>query len=82
MNITLDGNEIKQVNGFVISGGIISVDSQLDVEVRCLIQRATNAWRKGEGVCVSCVTPAYLNDMDIVTLTEQQHHKLRACENS
>ena len=96
LNIRLDGKEIKQVDGFVYLGGIVTEDGHSEVEVRRRIQAGANAWRIVEGVMLDrkfskklngkvlrpCVTPACLYGLDTVALTEQQQQKLQVCENN
>ena len=96
LNIRLDGKEIKQVDGFVYLGGMVTEDGHSEVEVRCRIQAGANAWRKVEGVMLDrkilkklkgkvlrmCVTPACLYGLEKVALTEQQQQKLQVCENN
>ena len=48
--IRLDGKEIKQVDGFVYLGGMVTEDRHSEAEVRCRIQAGANARRKVEGV--------------------------------
>ena len=50
LNISLDGKEINQVDGFVYLGGMVNEDGHSEVEVRCRIQQGANAWGKVEGV--------------------------------
>ena len=84
LNIKLGGKKIKQVDGFVCLGGIITEDGHSKVEVRRRTQVGANAWRKVEGVMLekknskklkgkvlrACVTPACLYDPETVALTE------------
>ena len=44
------GKEIKQVDGFVYLGGMVTEDGHSEVEVQHRIQAGANAWRKVEGV--------------------------------
>ena len=95
LNIRLDGKEIKQVDGFVYLGGMVTEDGHSAAEVRRQTQAGANAWRKVEGVMLdrkiskklkgkvlrTCVTPACLYDLETVALTEQQQ-KLQVCENN
>ena len=46
LNIRLDGKEIKQVDGFVYLGGMVTEDGHSAAEVRCRTQAAANTWRK------------------------------------
>ena len=94
LNIRLDGKEIKQVDGFVYLGGMVTEDGHSAAEVRRRTQAGANAWRKVEGVMLdrniskklkgkvlrTCVTPAC--QYDLVALTEQQQQKLQVCENN
>ena len=50
LNISLDGKEINQVDGFVYLGGMIKEDGHSEVEMRCWIQQGANAREKVEGV--------------------------------
>ena len=50
LNIRLDGKEIKQVDGFVYLGGMVTEDGHSAAEVPRRTQAGTNAWRKVEGV--------------------------------
>ena len=50
LNIRLDGKEIKQVDGFVYLGGMVTEDGHSAAEVRRRTQARSNAWRKVEGV--------------------------------
>ena len=50
LNIRLNGKEIKQVDGFVYLGGMVTEDVHSAAEVRRRIQAGANAWRKVEGV--------------------------------
>ena len=52
------------------------------------ITAGTNAWRKVEGVTPSkrngnvlslCVTPAYINALDTMSLTEKHQEKVQVC---
>ena len=96
LNISLDGKEIKQVDGFVYLGGMVTEDGHSAAEVRRRTQAGANAWRKVEGVMLdrkiskklkgkvlrTCVTPACLHGLETVALTEQQQQKLQVCENN
>ena len=50
LKIRLGGKEIKQVDGFVYLGGMVTEDGHSAVEVRRQIQAGANAWIKVEGV--------------------------------
>ena len=50
LNIRLEGKEIKQVDGFVYLGGMVTEDGHSAAEVPRRTQAGTNAWRKVEGV--------------------------------
>ena len=50
LNISLDGKEINQVDGFVYLGGMIKEDGHSELEMRCRIQQGANARGKVEGV--------------------------------
>ena len=50
LDIRLDGNEIKQLGGFVYLGGMVTEDGHSAAEVRLQTQAGANAWRKVEGV--------------------------------
>ena len=50
LNIRLDGKEIKQVDGFVYLGGMVTVDGHSEAEVLRWTQAGANVWRKVEGV--------------------------------
>ena len=50
LNIRLDGKEIKQVDGFVYLGEMVTEDGHSTAEVRRRTQAGANAWRKVEGV--------------------------------
>ena len=96
LNIRLYDKEIKQVDGFVYLGGMVTEDGHSEVEVRRRIQAGENAWRKVEGVMLdrqiskmlkgkvlgACVAPACLYGLETVALTEQQQLKLQVCENN
>ena len=95
LNIRLDGKEIKQLDGFVYLGGMVTEDGHSAAEVRRRTQAGANAWRKVEGVMLdrkkkklklkvlrTCVAPACLYDLEAVALTEQQQQKLQECENN
>ena len=96
LNIRLDGKEIKQVDGFVYLGGMVTEDGLSAAEVRRRTQAGANAWRKVEGAMLdrkiskklkglvlrTCVTPACLYGLETVALTEQQQQKLQVCENN
>ena len=85
LNIRLDGKEIKQVDGFVYLGGMITEDGHSAADVRRRTKAGANAWRKAEGfmldrnlskklkgkVLRTCVTPACLYGLETVALTEQ-----------
>ena len=86
--------EIKQVDGFVYLGGMVTEDGHSAAEVRRRTQAGANAWRKVEGVMLdrnknklkvkvlrTCVTPACLYGLETMALTEQQQ-KLQVCENN
>ena len=95
LNIRLDGKEIKQVDGFVFLGGMVTEDGHSAAEVRRRTQTGANVWRKVEVVMLdrkiskklkrkvlrTCVTPACLYGLETVALTEQQQ-KLQECENN
>ena len=87
LNISLDGKEINQVDGFVYLGGMINENGHSEVEMRCRIQQGANARGKIEGfmldrniliklkrkVLRACVKPACLYMyLETVALTEQQ----------
>ena len=96
LNMRLDGKEIKQVDGFVYLGGMVTEDGHSAAEVRRRTQAGANAWRKVEGVMLdrqiskklkgkvlrTCVTPACICGLETVALTEQQQQKLHVCENN
>ena len=96
LNIRLDGKEIKQVDGFVYLGGMVTEDGHSAAEVRRRTHAGANAWRKVEGVMLdrkkfkklklkvlrTCVAPACLYGLETVALTEQQQQKLQECENN
>ena len=46
LNIRLDGKEIKQVDGFVYLGGMVTGDGHSAAEVRRRTQTGANACRK------------------------------------
>ena len=46
----LDGKEIKQVDGFVYLGRMVTEDGHSELEVRRRTQVGANGWRKVEGV--------------------------------
>ena len=86
-DISLDGKEINQVDGFVYLGGMVNEDGHSEVEMRCRIQQGANARGKVEGVVLdrniliklkrkvlrACVTSACLYMyMERVALIEQQ----------
>ena len=50
LNIMLESKEIKQMDGFVYLGGMVTEDGHSEVEVRRRIQAGANAWRKVKGV--------------------------------
>ena len=87
LNVSLDGKEINQVDGFVYLGGMANEDGHSEVEMRCRIQQGANARGKVKGVMLdrnilkklkrkvlrACVTPACLYlFLETVALTEQQ----------
>ena len=96
LNIRLGGKEIKQVDGFVYLGGMVTENGHSAAEVRRRTQAGANAWRKVEGVMLDrkiskklkgkvlrmCVTPACLYGLETVALTEQQQQKLQVCEDN
>ena len=96
LNIRLDGKDIKQVDGFVYLGGMVTEDGHSEAEVRRRIQAGANAWRKVEEIMLDrniskklkgkilrpCVTPAFLYGLETVALTEQHQQKLQVCENN
>ena len=96
LNIRLDGKEIKQVDGFVYLGGMVTEDGHSAAEVRRRTQAGANAWRKVEGVMLdrkkfkklklkvlrTCVAPVCMYGLETVALTEQQQQKLQECENN
>ena len=96
LNIRFNGKEIKQVDGFVYLGGMVTEDGHSAAEVQRRTQAGANAWRKVEGVMLdrkiskklkgkvprTCVTPACLYGLETVALTEQQQQKLQVCENN
>ena len=45
VNIRLDGKEIKEVDGFVYLGGMVTEDGLSEAEVRRRTQAGVNAWR-------------------------------------
>ena len=96
LNIRLDDKGIKQMDGFVYLGGMVTEDGHSAAEVQRRTQAGANAWRKVEGVMLdrkiskkvkgkvlrTCVTPACLYGLETVALTEQQQQKLQVCENN
>ena len=82
--IRLEGKEIRHGNRFEYLGGIMTGDSRLEAEVQRRIQVGVIVWRRVEGlmagkqishelkgkVLVSCVMPADLYSVEMVTLTE------------
>ena len=95
LNIRLGSKEIKQVDGFVYLGGMVTGDKHSEIDARCRIQVGANAWRKvgimldrtiskklKEEVPRACITPACLYGLETVALTEQQQQKLQVCENN
>ena len=96
LNIRLDGKEIKQVDGFVYLGGMVTEDGHSEAEVRRRTQAEANVWRKVEGVMldrniskklkgkvlITCVTPAYLYGVTVALTEKQQQQKLQVCENN
>ncbi|KAI0241971.1 hypothetical protein LSAT2_015443 [Lamellibrachia satsuma] len=46
LNIRLDSKEMKQVDGFVYLGGMVTEYGHSEAEVRCRTQAGANAWRK------------------------------------
>ena len=83
LNIMLESKEIKQVDGFVYLGGMVTKDGHSELETRRRIQAGANAWRKVEGVMLdrtiskklkgkglrACVTPACLCGLESVVRT-------------
>ena len=63
LNIRLDGKEIKQVDGFVYLGGMVTEDGHSEAEVRCRIQTGANIWRKVEGVMLDRIFFLKLKDL-------------------
>ena len=92
----MDGKEIKQVDGFVYLGGMVTEDGHSAAEVQRRTQAGANAWRKVERVMLgrtiskklkgkvirTSVKPACLYGLETVALTEQQQQKLQVCENN
>ena len=62
LNIRLDCKEIKQVDGFVYLGGMVTEDGQKKLKGKVLRTR---------------VSPACLYGMETVALTEQQHRSCK-----
>ena len=95
LNIRLDGKEIKQVDGFVYLGGMVTEDGHSAAEVRRRTQAVANAWRKVEGVMLEkkfkkaerespenmCYTsmPVWSGDSGVDRTTTT---KLQVCENN
>ena len=50
MNISLEGNEIRQGNWFVYLGGTVTGDGKSEAEVWRKIQVGANVWRRVEAV--------------------------------
>ena len=50
LNIRLGGKEIKQMDGFVYLGGMVTEDGHSAAEVRRRTQAGAITWRKVEGV--------------------------------
>ena len=50
LNIRLDGNEIKQVDGCVYLGGMVMEDGHSEADGRRRTLPGANAWRKVDGV--------------------------------
>ncbi|KAI0231116.1 mRNA-capping enzyme [Lamellibrachia satsuma] len=96
LNIRLDGKDIKQVDGIVYLGEIVTEDGHSAAEVRCQTQAGADVRRKVEGVMLdkknskklkgkvlrTCVTPACLYRLETLALTEQQQQNLQVCENN
>ena len=84
LNIRLDGKVIKQVDGFVYLGGMVTEDGHSMAEVRRWTQAGANAWRKVEGVMLDGKISKKLKGkvLRTVALTEQQQQKLQVCENN
>ena len=85
LNVRVDGKEIKQVDGFVYLGGMVTEGGHSEVEVRHRIQAVgrescwTEQFKKKLKMKVTraCVTPASLYGLEKVALTEQQQQKLQ-----
>ena len=64
LNISLDGKEINQVDGFVYLRGMVNEDGHSEVEMRCRIQQGAVYRRKRNGLdkCVSNVGTMHFFD--------------------
>ena len=95
LNIRLDGKEIKQVDGFMYLGGMVTEDGHSAAGVRRRTQARTNAWRKVEGVMLdrnnskqlkgkalrTYVTPEWSDSsVDRTTTTEAARPRSRKAE--
>ncbi|KAI0240255.1 hypothetical protein LSAT2_009051 [Lamellibrachia satsuma] len=68
LNIRLDGKEMKQVDGFVYLGGMVTEDTHSAAEVRCRTQAGVNAWRKVESAPATSTSTVRRGDVNIVAL--------------
>ena len=96
LGISLADKCIKQKDGFVYLGGLISGDGRSDGVVRKRIQSGALAWRNVEGVMAdrhiskrlkgkvlgTCVIPACLYGLETVALSSAQQQRLQVCENN
>ena len=96
LDIRLDGKKLSQRDSFVYLGGAVCGDGGTETDICRRVQAVAGAWRKLEGVMGdrhisrklkgnilnSCITPAYLDGLEIMAMTEKQQERLQVCENN
>ena len=96
LQIRLDGKKLNQRDSFVYLGGAVCGDGGTETEIRRGVQAGASAWRNAEGVMGdrhtyrrlngkvlnSCITPAYLYDLETMAMIEKQEEILQVCENN
>ena len=96
LDTKLDGKKLKQRDSFVYLGGAVCGDGGTETEIRRRVQAGASAWTNVEGVMGdrlisgklkgkilnSCITPAYLYDLETMAMTEKQQERLQVSENN
>ena len=89
LDIRLDGKNLNQRNSFVYLGGAVCGDGSTETDICRRVQAGASAWGKVEGVMGdrhisrklkgkvlnSCITPAYLDGLEIMAMTEKQQER-------